>query len=132
MKKYTIKRKNEVFSENFNFLMFSKKLTLKAIAQKTNLSLSSISTWKRGRIPRDKTIITTLAKIFEVHPDELFKVHKHKSIPIFSNERKSNHENDYDKYLNLIIKHITKILKKTEQQRYKNVYQKIVKTFPIK
>lgn len=126
MKKNIKKYKNKVFSDNFTNLMFVNKLTLKEISEKTSLPLSTLSTWKRGRVPRNEQTLQTLANIFDVTTNELTE--QQSGTIIFSN---TNMDNDND-YSSLILKHVHKLLQNTSVLQQKKIYKKLQKYFPIK
>ncbi|MBO5254811.1 MAG: helix-turn-helix transcriptional regulator [Opitutales bacterium] len=126
MKKNIKKYKNKVFSDNFTNLMFVNKLTLKEISEKTSLPLSTLSTWKRGRVPRNKQSLQTLANIFDVTTNELTK---QKSGTIIFSNTNMNNDNDYS---SLILKHIHKLLQNTSVLQQRIIYKKLQKYFPIK
>ena len=126
MKKNIKKYKNKVFSDNFTNLMFVNKLTLKEISEKTSLPLSTLSTWKRGRVPRNEQTLQTLANIFDVTTNELTE--QQSGTIIFSN---TNMDNDND-YSSLILKHVHKLLQNTSVLQQKKIYKKLQKCFPIK
>ena len=62
---------NEIFARNFEALMFAKGLTLREISEMTSLPVSSISTWKRGRVPRAGRARRMLEKVFGVGVEEM-------------------------------------------------------------
>ena len=126
MKKNIKKYKNKVFSDNFTNLMFVNKLTLKEISEKTSLPLSTLSTWKRGRVPRNEQTLQTLANIFDVTTNELTE--QQSGTIIFSNTNMNN-DNDYS---SLILKHVHKLLQNTSVLQQKKIYKKLQKCFPIK
>ena len=126
MKKNIKKYKNKVFSDNFTNLMFVNKLTLKEISEKTSLPLSTLSTWKRGRVPRNEQTLQTLANIFDVTTNELTK--QQSGTIIFSNTNMNN-DNDYS---SLILKHVHKLLQNTSVLQQRIIYKKLQKYFPIK
>ena len=106
--------------------MFVNKLTLKEISEKTSLPLSTLSTWKRGRVPRNKQSLQTLANIFDVTTNELTK---QKSGTIIFSNTNMNNDNDYS---SLILKHIHKLLQNTSVLQQRIIYKKLQKYFPIK
>ena len=126
MKKNIKKYKNKVFSDNFTNLMFVNKLTLKEISEKTSLPLSTLSTWKRGRVPRNEQTLQTLANIFDVTTNELTE--QQSGTIIFSN---TNMDNDND-YSSLILKHVHKLLQNTSVLQQKKIYKILQKYIPIK
>lgn len=66
MPKKTKTYSNKIFARNFETLMFVNRLTLREIAQRTSLPLSTISTWKRGRVPRAAKAAKKLGELFGV------------------------------------------------------------------
>ena len=77
---------NHIFARNFRLLMFEKKLTLREISERTNYPLSTVSTWKRGRVPRGEGTLERLAEFFGVGASELLSAELG-SARFFSNER---------------------------------------------
>jgi transcriptional regulator with XRE-family HTH domain len=126
MKKNIKLYKNKVFAENFNFLMFSKKLTLKEISEKTDIPLSTLSTWKRGRIPRDKTLLTKLAKLFGTSKSELLNSPNHNAV--FSNEKTTQNNDTSTKILNFV----KALLNSTTPVEQNQILKKLIKMFPPK
>lgn len=62
---------NEGFSKRFKMLMTRNDLRLEDIASHTGNALSTVSTWKRGRLPKKDQILEKLAEIFDVPKDYL-------------------------------------------------------------
>ena len=54
------------FSLRFRLLMSYHNLTLKDIAEATGCAVSTIGTWKNGRIPSSAAVVVKLADLFEV------------------------------------------------------------------
>lgn len=65
------KEKRESFGLRFRLLMGYHNLTLKDIAAATQNAISTVSTWKNGRIPSSPETIKCLAKQFHVSPSFL-------------------------------------------------------------
>ena len=57
MKKNIKIYQNKILAERFRILMGKHQITLKDIADKTGCAISTVSTWRRGRPPRNKNII---------------------------------------------------------------------------
>ncbi|MDR3143646.1 MAG: helix-turn-helix domain-containing protein [Puniceicoccales bacterium] len=62
------REKRESFGLRFRLLMGYHNLTLKDIAAATQNAISTVSTWKNGRIPSSPETIKCLAKQFRVSP----------------------------------------------------------------
>lgn len=62
---------NEGFSKRFKMLMTRNDLRLEDIASHTGNALSTVSTWRRGRLPKKDMILDKLAEIFDVPKDYL-------------------------------------------------------------
>jgi transcriptional regulator with XRE-family HTH domain len=73
------KKKDESFGLRFRLLMGYHDLTLKDIAVATQNAVSTVSTWKNGRIPSSFQTIERLAKQFKVTPS--FLLHGHREYP---------------------------------------------------
>ena len=130
MKKEIKMYSNQTFADNFKLLMFTKKLTLKDIAEKTSLPISTISTWRRGRIPRSKESLNKLLKIFGVSRKDMLGLPTHKN-EIFSNckSRTEGSEN----MVNRINEHINTIAsKKNAHKKLEKILEILEKNFPIK
>ena len=56
----------EEFARRFRVLMGWHDLTLREIAASTNNALSTVGTWKNGRLPAARATIERLAEIFHV------------------------------------------------------------------
>jgi transcriptional regulator with XRE-family HTH domain len=65
------KGRNESFGLRFRLLMGYHDLTLKDIATATQNAVSTVSTWKNGRVPSSPQTIERLAKQFHVTPSFL-------------------------------------------------------------
>ena len=81
------------------------QITLKDIADKTGCTISTVSTWRRGRPPRNKNIINKISKIFKVSPEYLVG----DSQEIFANENSAISENsaqikDIERKIKILIK----------------------------
>lgn len=121
---------NKAFAENFKLLMFIKKLTLKDIAEKTSLPISTISTWRRGRIPRSKESLNKLVKIFGVSQKDMLALPTQKN-EIFSNCKSHNAENE--NIVNRINEHISAIAsKRNAHKKLEKILETLEKNFPIK
>lgn len=68
--------------------MGNRQLTLKAIAIKTGNAISTVSTWKRGQLPRGLTAREKLSKALGVSIKYLFNGQREEDEKIFCNERK--------------------------------------------
>ena len=128
MNKNTKTYTNLTFARNFKMLMCINDLTLKDIAEKTAYPLSTISTWKRGRIPRDKSVLENLAKIFNTTKESLLSDNKQNPL-VFSNEAiKSNKKSVAEKlkdYINALISQNDEIL-------LQEIHNRLASEFPIK
>jgi transcriptional regulator with XRE-family HTH domain len=103
-------------------------LTLKEIAEKTSYPLSTISTWKRGRIPRDKSVLECLAKIFNTTTEQLFS--NGNQFQVFANEaqferKQLTSEQKLKEYIETLISQNDDIL-------IKEIYQRLSTEFPVK
>lgn len=61
------------FSMRFRLLMSYHNLTLQDIAQKTGSAVSTVGTWKNGRIPSNPAVIESIAKVFDVSVEFLLE-----------------------------------------------------------
>ena len=61
------------FSLRFRLLMSYHDLTLKDIAERTGNAVSTVGTWKNGRIPASARTLVALAEIFGVSPEYLLE-----------------------------------------------------------
>ncbi len=105
-------KEGKEFSSRFKILMTRRNLTLKDIAKSTGNAISTVSTWKNGRIPKNIKTRFLLADTFKVSVEYLFG-----SI-IFSNE---NHEEYICKtradIVNLVEERVEKITSPDEINR---------------
>ncbi|MBE6411111.1 MAG: hypothetical protein E7036_00980 [Opitutales bacterium] len=106
MKKNIKIYQNKILAERFRILMGKHQITLKDISDATGCAISTVSTWRRGRPPRNKNIIKKISKIFKVSPDYLLG----NSQEVFSNEKSANLENsaqikDIEKKIKILIEH---------------------------
>ena len=65
-------------------LMGARNVKLKDIADATSCSISAVSTWKRGRLPRSYKTISKLARVLRV--SEEFLVNGQNGCVVFANE----------------------------------------------
>ncbi len=86
MKKSVKKYSNADFAKRFRTLMGKSELTLAEISQITGRAISTVSTWRRGRLPRKASDIDALARTFDVSAHYLL-YGGHASAEIFSNSR---------------------------------------------
>ena len=105
MKKNIKIYQNKILAERFRILMGKHQITLKDIADKTGCAISTVSTWRRGRPPRNKNIIKKISKIFKVSPEYLVG----DSQEIFANEKSAISENsaqikDIERKIKILIK----------------------------
>ena len=117
---------NRRFAENFRRLMFINRLTLKEISEATEVPVSTLSTWKRGRLPREGASISKLARLFNVSRDELIGGDKNSADRvIFVNERPAKAfaiEGDIREHVEALIKacsgraELAKLLKKLKKE----------------
>ena len=106
MKKNIKIYQNKILAERFRILMGKHQITLKDISDATGCAISTVSTWRRGRPPRNKNIIKKISKIFKVSPDYLLG----NSPEVFSNEKSANLEDsaqikDIEKKIKILIEH---------------------------
>lgn len=64
-------KNNEAFSRRFRILMGYHDLTLKDIAEYTHNAVSTVGTWKQGRLPTSSETLLRLAEIFQVSTEFL-------------------------------------------------------------
>ena len=87
MVKKTVKTYSDAeFAKRLRTLMGNRDMKLKDLARATGNAVSTVSTWKRGRVPRKKSSVSKLAFALQVSADDLVNGDKG-SQPIFSNER---------------------------------------------
>lgn len=61
----------EQFSLRFRMLMAYHKLTLEDIAKYTHNAISTVGTWKNGRLPNSQPTLEKIAQLFQVTPEYL-------------------------------------------------------------
>ncbi len=130
MKKDIKTYSNQTFAQNFKYFMFAKKLTLKDISEKTSLPLSTISTWRRGRVPRDPEALKKLLKLFKTSKREMLGTEISHPV-IFANERPTN--DDASTIVAQINRHI-KILstQASADKNLKKILSSLKKDYPLK
>jgi len=72
MNKYIFPHKSEEFAKRFRIMMAQKNMRLIDISEKTGYPVSTISTWRRGRLPKKTGAKERLAQAFGVSKDDLF------------------------------------------------------------
>lgn len=75
---------NTDFAARMRLLMGARNVKLKDIADATSCSISAVSTWKRGRLPRSYKTISKLARVLRV--SEEFLVNGQNGYVVFANE----------------------------------------------
>ena len=75
---------NTDFAARMRLLMGARNVKLKDIADATSCSISAVSTWKRGRLPRSYKTISKLARVLRV--SEEFLVNGQNGCVVFANE----------------------------------------------
>ena len=78
---------NAEFSRRVKLLMSKNGKTLAQIAEHTGNAISTVSTWRRGRIPKSARAKEMLAEALGATPSELFCFDIGE---VFSNEKRSN------------------------------------------
>ncbi len=130
MKKDIKTYSNKIFARNFETFMFTKKLTLKDISEKTSLPLSTISTWRRGRIPRDPQALKKILKVFRVSRKKMLGA-EIEQPEIFANE--APHYSKDESLQDLIFSHIKKLsAEKSSRLKLKKILAMLKKDFPLK
>ncbi len=97
---------NPLFAERFRTLMGKTNTNLQDIALLTGCAVSTASTWRRGRLPRNYETLEKIAELFKVDAEYLAG----RSTDIFSNESDSSTEKKLHDILN---KKFTDILRKS-------------------
>lgn len=128
MNKITKTYSNLIFARNFKTLMCINDLTLKEIAEKTSYPLSTISTWKRGRIPRNKSVLERLAKIFNTTKEQLLS--NGNQFQIFANEAQV--ERKQFVYAQKLKDYIEALISQNDDILIKEIYQRLLTEFPVK
>ena len=77
---------NTEFARRVRLLMSKNGKTLAQIAEQTGNAVSTVSTWRRGRIPKSPRAKEMLAEALGATTDELYTFH---SGEIFANEKPS-------------------------------------------
>lgn len=80
---------DEAFAKRFRTLMSNRNLKLKDIAKASGSALSTVSTWKRGQIPKSQSRVDALCKIFNVSGEYLYNGTRIDGEPVFSNEKEN-------------------------------------------
>ena len=75
---------NTDFAARMRLLMRARNVKLKDIADATSCSVSAVSTWKRGRLPRSYKTISKLARALGV--SEEFLINGQNGCVVFANE----------------------------------------------
>src|SRR5476651_1358985 len=63
----------EQFALRFRLLMSYHDLTLRDVAQATRSAISTVGTWKNGRMPSSERVVEKLAEVFQVSVEYLLK-----------------------------------------------------------
>lgn len=74
------------FARRFRTLMGHRLLTLKDISEQTGNAVSTVSTWRNGRLPKNKSTRMKVARIFGVSQSFLYEGKKLDDEIVFSNE----------------------------------------------
>lgn len=123
---------DRLFAEKFRRLMFERRLTLLEISRAISVPLSTLSTWKRGRVPRTPEKRALLARIFGVDADELFGGDAGAN-PIFSNETpdaNSAIEDECAKLRRKIVRFAETLAQSRDRRRLEKILSTLKKVFP--
>ena len=77
------------FARRFRTLMGHRLLTLKDISEQTGNAVSTVSTWRNGRLPKSKGTRMKVARIFGVSQSFLYEGKKLDGETVFSNDAHS-------------------------------------------
>lgn len=99
MKKNIKIYQNKILAERFRSLMAKHQITLKDIAKHTDSAVSTVSTWRRGRLPRNQNTLKKISKLFGVSPKYLLG----ESQTIFSNEKQSEEIKSVEKEFSKLL-----------------------------
>lgn len=80
------KSESKELAKKFRTLMGCHALTLQDIAKKTGNAVSTVSTWRRGQIPRNEKTRQAVAKILGVNAEFLYSNKILDEELVFSNE----------------------------------------------
>jgi len=86
MKNKHKKTNDAEFAKRFRTLLGNRNLKLRDIAKATGCAVSTASTWKRGRKPKNEIVLDKLCKIFDVSLPYLLLGKKDTAEYIFANE----------------------------------------------
>lgn len=124
---------DKLFAEKFRRLMFERRLTLLEISRAISVPLSTLSTWKRGRVPRTAEKRELLARIFGVGTGELFGGDAG-AKPVFSNESPDAPSAQIDECAELrraIVCHAETLAQSGDRRRLAKILAKLEKVFPL-
>lgn len=123
---------DRLFAEKFRRLMFERRLTLLEISRAISVPLSTLSTWKRGRIPRTAEKRALLARIFGVDARELFGGSPDAN-PVFSNEKPAAEtapEDECGKLRRKIVCFAETLAQSRDRRRLEKILSTLKKVFP--
>ncbi|MDR2735264.1 MAG: helix-turn-helix domain-containing protein [Puniceicoccales bacterium] len=131
------------FGLRFRILLGYHNLTLRDISEATGAAVSTVSTWKNGRIPSSEKILEKIAKLFHVTKEYLTNGHNWDSYAerpvaklneiikeIAGSEAKKC---DKESLRAKIEKHFSEYLNRAETTRYglEHTWIEITKRFPL-
>ncbi|MDR1435571.1 MAG: helix-turn-helix domain-containing protein [Puniceicoccales bacterium] len=79
----TLKEGDSGFGLRFRLLLGYHDLTLRDVSEFTGAAISTVSTWRNGRIPSSQQVIEAIARIFKVTPSYLiYGVTKNREVEL--------------------------------------------------
>ena len=114
MKKTVKTYDNPAFAERLRTLMGNRNIRLEDIAKATGCALSTASTWRRGRLPRNPRSLETLANLLSVSvPCLVGEDAVSENAAVFSNERALTRE---ERTKTEIFNHIHRLIAAAENE----------------
>lgn len=109
---------NKLFAERFRTAMSKRNVRLEDIAKITGCAVSTASTWRRGRLPRNPQTLEKIAMFLSVEPAYLAgNADDEAEICVFSNEASASDriKEEIRAYVNGLIKEAENSVQKLEE-----------------
>ena len=108
-------RINEDFARRFRTLMGNRSLTLKDISERTGNAISTIGTWKNGKLPKNRNTRTKVAKALGVSEEYLYEGKIRGEELIFCNEIPAHCEADISDMERAVLNTVRRLIESAKK-----------------
>ena len=120
---------NKMFAERLRTLMGHRNVKLVDIAAATGCAVSTASTWRRGRVPRDFSTIENIARCLSVDAAYLTGERSDFSL-VFSNSARPQHK-PRTRIGDEIERHVAALVEMRDEKLLRRLKIELEKNFPL-